>query len=144
MIREREKKQFKHSAPSAQALIEFALVLPIVLMIVLGAIDFGRLFFLKMSLVNAAREGANYLAFFPEDADDGYVDTFSAISDEGNNSFLTLTEADVTYTGCCTRGQPVEVSVTQSVDLILEGILTTLGIIGGPLQLTGIVSMVVQ
>ena len=113
-------------------------------MIVLGAIDFGRLFFLKMSLVNAAREGANYLAFFPEDADDGYVNTFTVISEEVNNSLLTLSEGDVSYTGCCTRGLPVEVSITQSIDLIFDSFLQAFGLISGPVQLTGIISMVVQ
>ena len=129
---------------SAQALVEFALVLPIMIMIILGAMDIGRLFFLKMSLVNAAREGANYLAFYPEDIDNGYADTFTVISEEGSNSFVTLTEADVSYSGCCTRGLPVEVTVTRTVDLIFDGVLQSLGLIGGPVQLTGTVSMVVQ
>ena len=144
MKRRRGKILIKHDVLSAQSLIEFALVLPIVLLLVLGAMDIGRLFFLKMSLVNAAREGANFLALFPEDADNGFVDTFTVISEEGNNSFLSLSEGDVTYTGCCTHGLPIEVSVTQSIDLIFDGFLQTVGLMGGPIQLTGAVSMVVQ
>ena len=137
----------KHNQPkklSAQALVEFALVLPIVILIVLGAMDIGRLFFLKMSLVNAAREGANYLAFYPEDKDNGFAGTLTIISEEGSNSFMTLTEPDVSFIGCCTRGLPVEVTVTKTIDLILDSVLQSLGLIGGPVQLTGTVSMVVQ
>ena len=40
------------------AAIEFALVLPFFLMIVLGIIDYGYLFFVDLTLTNAAREGA--------------------------------------------------------------------------------------
>jgi Flp pilus assembly protein TadG len=43
---------------SGQALVELALVLPILLVIALGAIDFGRAFFAYTTIVNAAREGA--------------------------------------------------------------------------------------
>jgi Flp pilus assembly protein TadG len=38
--------------------VEFALVAPILLMFVLGIIDFGRLYFTQVSLTQAAREGA--------------------------------------------------------------------------------------
>jgi uncharacterized protein (UPF0333 family) len=139
---DRKHKRLKIS--SAQALIEFALLLPIMLLLVLGAMDFGRMFFLKMSLINAAREGANYLAFFPEDAEDGFINTFNVITEEGNNAHLTITESDVTYTDCCTHGMPVEVTITKSIDLIYDSILQSLGVIGGPIQLTGTVKMVIQ
>ena len=41
-----------------QALVEFALVLPIFLVLILGVFDFGRLIFLHTSMTNGAREGA--------------------------------------------------------------------------------------
>jgi Flp pilus assembly protein TadG len=41
-----------------QSLVELALLLPILLTIVLGATDVGRLFFAYTALANAAREGA--------------------------------------------------------------------------------------
>ena len=40
------------------AAVEFALVLPLLLAIVLGAIDWGYYFFVEQVVVNAAREGA--------------------------------------------------------------------------------------
>jgi Flp pilus assembly protein TadG len=39
-------------------MIEFALILPIILLIVLGTLDIGRIVFLKAQLENATREGA--------------------------------------------------------------------------------------
>lgn len=43
-----------------QALVEFALVLPILLMLLCGIIDFGWLYYNQITLNNAAREGARY------------------------------------------------------------------------------------
>jgi Flp pilus assembly protein TadG len=45
-------------AQRGQALVEFALLVPILFVIVLGAIDFGRLYFAYTTIANAAREGA--------------------------------------------------------------------------------------
>lgn len=43
-----------------QAMVEFALILPIFLLILCGIIDFGWLFYNQLSLNNACREGARY------------------------------------------------------------------------------------
>ncbi|HEY7969364.1 MAG TPA: TadE/TadG family type IV pilus assembly protein [Candidatus Limnocylindrales bacterium] len=51
----------------AQALVEFALVLPVMILVLLLAIDFGRLFFSYIEVTNAAREGAAYGIAHPED-----------------------------------------------------------------------------
>lgn len=45
-----------------QSLVEFALLLPVLLLIVLGGIDFGRVFLGWVSLNNTARVAANYAA----------------------------------------------------------------------------------
>ena len=45
---------------SGSALVEFALVSPLLLVILLGAIDFGRVSYAAMALTNAARAGAQY------------------------------------------------------------------------------------
>lgn len=134
----------RKSDSPAQSLVEFALVLPILLLLILGVMDFGRMFYTKMVLTNAAREGANYLAYYPQDASNGYAETFAAIFDEANSSTVQVVPADVTYTSCCTRGQPVEVTVTKTVDLIFDGVLRFFGLLGGPLELSSTVRMVVQ
>lgn len=41
-----------------QGLVEFALLVPLLLLMTLGALDFGRLFFAYTAIANAAREGA--------------------------------------------------------------------------------------
>ncbi|MHB8440125.1 MAG: TadE/TadG family type IV pilus assembly protein [Acidimicrobiales bacterium] len=52
---------------NGQALVEFAVILPVLLLVLLAAIDFGRLFFLYIGLNDAAREGAAYGANQPAD-----------------------------------------------------------------------------
>jgi Flp pilus assembly protein TadG len=43
-----------------QSLVELALLAPVLLLMVLGTIDFGRSFFAFVSVTNAARNGADY------------------------------------------------------------------------------------
>ena len=45
---------------AGQAMVEMALVLPILLILIGGIVDFGWLFYNQLSLTNAAREGARY------------------------------------------------------------------------------------
>jgi Flp pilus assembly protein TadG len=51
-----------------QALVEFALIVPVLMLILVIAIDFGRLFFSYIEVSNAAREGANYAAAHAADS----------------------------------------------------------------------------
>lgn len=53
-----------------QALVETALLIPILLILLLGAIDFGRLFFGWVNLHQAARIGANFASTHPNTATD--------------------------------------------------------------------------
>lgn len=46
----------------AAAAVEFALLLPVLLLVIGGIVDFGRFFYTQNVTVNAAREGARMLA----------------------------------------------------------------------------------
>ena len=48
--------------PRGQAVTEFALVLPVMLLFLLLTVDFGRLFFSYIAVNNAAREATYYAA----------------------------------------------------------------------------------
>jgi Flp pilus assembly protein TadG len=50
-----------------QSLVEVALVLPILLIIMMGLLDFGRAFYIQVALRDAADEGAVYAAIHPND-----------------------------------------------------------------------------
>lgn len=51
-----------------QSVIEFAIVLPVLLLIALGAVDVGRVFFDYIGLRAAAMDAALYGARFPDDS----------------------------------------------------------------------------
>lgn len=74
---------------SGQAMLEFALILPIFLLILCGIIDFGWLFYNQLALNNICREGARYAIVNTEEktqADilshiDAFIDSNYAIQD---------------------------------------------------------------
>lgn len=51
------------------AMVEMALILPIIILLFLGMIDFGRALFLYNNLTNAAREGARFGAAYSSPVD---------------------------------------------------------------------------
>jgi Flp pilus assembly protein TadG len=55
------------NASRGQALVEFALVLPALLLLMLGIMEFGRAVYASNALANAAREGARYGIINPTD-----------------------------------------------------------------------------
>ena len=59
----------KHSLPG-QTLVEFALVIPILLLLLLGFLDLGRALFYYSSLSNAVREGARSGIVMAADTDE--------------------------------------------------------------------------
>ncbi|MDQ3880187.1 MAG: pilus assembly protein [Chloroflexota bacterium] len=136
-----------------QSLVEFAIILPVFLLVVGAAIDLGRLFFAYVSTENAAKEGAMYGATNPR------CDRVRAgCVDPGTVTWHIQQELDrvpsATHTAECLRGgAPVSmadcdegdsyrVTVSHSFAL-LTPILTP--ILGNNLQLTSrAVSMVVN
>jgi hypothetical protein len=52
--------KFNPKKSKAQAMVEFAIVLPILLLVVYGLIEVGRLLFIYSSVNNATRQAARY------------------------------------------------------------------------------------
>lgn len=82
-------------AHDGAAMVEFAIVLPVFLLITWGVIDFGRLFFISNSLANAAREGGRYAAVLADPVLDA-----SAVKQKVKASFSpfggdSLTDAEI-------------------------------------------------
>ncbi|HEY6057375.1 MAG TPA: TadE family protein [Candidatus Limnocylindrales bacterium] len=51
-----------------QAVVEFALIAPIMVLVLLAAVDFGRIMFSWIEVTNAAREAAAYAVYNPTDS----------------------------------------------------------------------------
>jgi Flp pilus assembly protein TadG len=59
---------------SGQALVEMALILPALLLLVLGIVEFGRAFNAKQAVNDAAREGARHAVVWDETIDQDSVE----------------------------------------------------------------------
>lgn len=62
------RQRTPHSRPSGergQSLLEFALMMPVLLLMLMGALDVGRMYFTFIAIQNAAGEGALYAAINP-------------------------------------------------------------------------------
>lgn len=106
-----------------QGIVEFAVILPILVLLVVGALELGRAFYLKIVLTGAAREGAYFLSYHPEDktkcvAGVCYQDSILAAQNEANLSGIVVTPADITF-DCpsCTSGNMLTVTVTKNVKI---------------------------
>jgi PKD repeat protein len=84
------------SRTRGQALVEFAIILPVLLFLLVIAIDFGRLFFTYVQVNNAAREAANYGASAPTD-----TATISARASGEKNSQAQRGENAITVSTSC-------------------------------------------
>jgi Flp pilus assembly protein TadG len=126
-----------HNKHRGQAMVELALALPMLMLLIMGAMDFGRAYFIKLTVENAAREGAYYLSYNSDDASSSYAGTIAAIQGEAFSAGVNVESGDITITGCCTVGSNVEVTVNQSIDLFIIDFFT------GPLPITGSAKMTV-
>lgn len=75
VTREQRKNRGLRGTEGVSA-VEFGLVLPLLLMILLGIIDYGWVFFVRLNMTNAAREGARVGA--TRDAADRLTDATKA------------------------------------------------------------------
>jgi Flp pilus assembly protein TadG len=93
---------------SGQELVEYAMILPLLLVLLVGIIEFSIVIFSYETIANAAREGAR-IAIIPASND---ADVIAAVVDRA--LALNLTSDEVTVI----RGHMVRVEVAYPVDLM--------------------------
>lgn len=93
MVKERIRKQL-----SGLAAVEMALVLPLLLLVSLGAIRYGHLFLIAQGITNAARNGARVAIRAGAQNDDvtATVEAYMTAARIPSGYTLTLTPPDVT------------------------------------------------
>jgi len=115
-------------------MVEFALSAPVVLLMVLFGVDFGRVFLGWVSLTNAARAAANFAAINPtawgalpnSAAQAEFVNRINAETN-GINCTLPAELPDPTFPSGTTLGSPAVVSLTCRFSLITPIIGNILG-----------------
>lgn len=101
-----------YSGERGAAAVEFALVLPILIILIFFIIEFGRLYNIQISLTGAAREGARSMAIHNVVGDAKTATVAAAPS-------VPLTTVEVTVSpATCAPGSTVVVTVKHTVDLI--------------------------
>src|SRR5437899_7182615 len=68
----------KSNSRDGQALIEFALVLPLLFLLIVNVVNFGGLFYAVITTSNAARSGTQYMTMGPNYASNGGTMTLPA------------------------------------------------------------------
>ncbi len=113
-----------------QSMVEFALVLPLLVLIMAGIFDLGRAFFASITITNAARVGARYGTLHLNDSQ-GTCDstkfeaTSSGIIIDYSNITITCSTTitcaapvpgPMTTTAGCTSSNPITVTVNYLYD----------------------------
>jgi Flp pilus assembly protein TadG len=108
------------------AAVEFALVLPVLIVLILGIVEFGRVYNVQISITNAAREGARTMAIENSPAD---AQTAAILAAPSVNPAISEGDVDVSPADC-EAGETATVTITYTVELLS-------GYFGAQIPLTG-------
>ena len=81
----------RHRAAGGQSAVELALSIPLLLVLLLAAVELGRIFYVQISVSNAARAGVQYGAQSITTASDNNGMQGAALADAPNITGLTAT-----------------------------------------------------
>lgn len=124
------KRSYRRGAPSAsskgQSMVEFALVAPLILLLVFGIVDMGRVFFAKMTLQNAVLQAARYAVTGNHEANDsGLMSRVSSIQHVAAGAAMGLDISQISISsaigGAGNAGGPgdmITISVAADVHLL--------------------------
>jgi len=130
-------RRIKRENERGANLVEFALVIPLLLLMLVGVADLGRAFRTYIAITNAAREGARFASRLPA----AEVQIKDAAIEEAALSGLALSADDIAIGNLGGEGgTPITVTVTYDFPLILGGLL---GLPGGTLTLRNEAVMVI-
>ena len=117
----RDRRRRLGATERGAAVVEFAILLPIFLLIIGGIVDAGRMFFRQIELANAAREGARY-AVVDTSASTGAIQSRAQASAPG----LTMTTSVALCSGA---GTDATVTATANFQWFVLGV--AMNLVGG-------------
>jgi Flp pilus assembly protein TadG len=113
MARRAIRRPSRRARREGQAFVEFALVLPLLLMLLMGLFDVGRIIFTYIALEDAAQEGTIYMAHEPAPA----ATVIARVKTSSNHE--EVVNATVPTPICTIAPAPGIVSVTATYELPL-------------------------
>ncbi|MFP5313765.1 MAG: TadE/TadG family type IV pilus assembly protein [Actinomycetes bacterium] len=120
-------------APSERGAVavEMALLLPVLVLLLLGIMEFGRAYNAQVTLTNAAREGVRVMAItnVQADARTAASNALSTLKTTSTNPTFTFTTTPSTSPVTCAAGRQVSMTISYS--------LSSLTGIAGPFSMTG-------
>lgn len=121
------------SGERGAAAVEFALILPVLLVLVMGLIEFSLLFNNQISLTNAAREGARFMAIKNNSAN-----AKSAVIAAAPSVNPRISASDISVSPSnCTAGSTVTVTIVYNARLLTGFFGTVLPLTGKGVMLCG-------
>ena len=115
---------------AGMAMVEFVLILPALIVMLFGILEFGVLFFQWQTLSNAAREGAREAIVFRKNCDSAALQTLieQTVIDYAGAANIAVDAADIAITGSCTgSGEPLRVEVSHDFGFqVLPGFISQL------------------
>src|ERR1700704_3810842 len=97
-------RRFSYSQ-KGQAIVETALLLPILMLLVMGTADLGRVFYYSIAVTNAAREAARQGTYYDPISTSNSFDSYGAVLAAAQKevpSDVTLTTPAVSPSHCLT------------------------------------------
>ena len=115
------------------AAVEFALILPLLVLLIMGLIEFSLLFNTQISLTNAAREGARVMAIHndPALAKSATISAATSVQPAVSTGNITVSPST------CTAGSTVTVTISYNATLLTGYFGITLPLKGKGVMLCG-------
>ena len=128
-LRDKAKQNNRGWRERGQELVEFALVIPVVMMVIMAILEFGMLIFSYNTISNAAREGARYGSVFPTDSagiEDAALGLTTGLNQDPTILRVTISRPD--------EGdpRPIRVVVTYDYTLMTGNFFQALGVFDSP------------
>ena len=97
------------------ALVEFALVAPLMILFTMGLIDIGRMTMVKQLLVNASREGARQASLPFATSESVQADTLQMLTNSGVTGSVSISPSSLS---AATAGSTVTVTVSADANSV--------------------------
>jgi Flp pilus assembly protein TadG len=108
-MKRRQRKQEGGRREKGQSLIEFALLVPVLLIILAGILDLGRLYFAYVAVTDAAGEGVAYAAIYPPSVSSYTCPTTPACTNPGDTDCICARALDASGGLIQIEGDKVEI-----------------------------------